>query len=376
MSVQPTESAALRPALAAAASNTRAALLDSSSTAFAHDPRLARLLSFYASAYQLAARTLGTTRDAEDIVQQAYIKALTHLPAAMPDAEIQPWFFRVVVNAAHDQRRSELRRRAREAAGSAAAGSATATDSLEPGLPDGVTREMLADLHACLNGLEERLRLPLVLCYEQGLSQNAAAQVLDMPPRTLSKYLEDGLERLRQKMAERGHTAAPALLIAALPHGAPAVPIGLDAMAREILRDAPHAAPTPGPVPAPAAPAPAAPSVSALPAKAGMHIGWKILIGVLIGGVACVALLIALFFIFLFLPSVTTSSSSARQDSIDVAPDGVSVHAGRQSQRGYTSSVGGDTAPPPLPAVPAPPATPATPAVPAVPVPPAAAGPA
>ncbi|HTL53793.1 MAG TPA: RNA polymerase sigma factor, partial [Planctomycetota bacterium] len=127
-------------------SGTRKALLES--PPFAQDPRLARLLSLYAPAYQLAVRTLGTARDAEDVVQVAYIKALSNMPDDLPDAEVQPWFFRITVNAARDMMRSEMRRKAREA------DSGGGTNEPAP-LPDGVTREMLTDLQASLTELEE-----------------------------------------------------------------------------------------------------------------------------------------------------------------------------------------------------------------------------
>lgn len=316
MTIRPMTSSSISTPPAGPAAVAQAALLDSAG--FAEDPRLARLLSLYAPAYQLAVRSLGFARDAEDVVQQAYIKALNHLPAELPEGEVQPWFFRVVVNAARDHQRTEIRRHAREAA---SGGNILATSEAPP--PDGVTREMLADLQICLNALEERYRLPLVLCYEQGLSQNAAAQVLDMPARTLSKYLEDGLELLRKKMTERGHTAAPALLMAALPYGAVPVPIDLEPIAREILRRAPR---TPVAPPDPLTPLPADPTAPPV-VKPPVHIGWKILIGVLIA-IAVFFVLLVVGFLVLLMPASAEANGGA-SSSVQVTPGSVLMQSER-----------------------------------------------
>lgn len=199
------------------------------------DPRQEGLLALYGAAYQLAARIVGNSTDAEDIVQRAYLKAFPGLPERLPAEEVRPWFFRVVVNTAKDHRRTEFRRKNREIA---------AMMENSPAAPD-LTPDaaLVAALRQSLEDLEERFRVPLALCYEQGLSQKEAAAVLTMPASTVSKYIAQGLEQLRAALNKRGFSAAPALVMAGLGKTAPAVPAGLALDASALVAQSMQSAP-------------------------------------------------------------------------------------------------------------------------------------
>jgi len=72
------------------------------------------LLSFRDSALLLAYRISGNIADAEDILQNAYLKAVR--TSAMPrhGTELRTWFLQLTASAAKDWCRSEHRRRERE----------------------------------------------------------------------------------------------------------------------------------------------------------------------------------------------------------------------------------------------------------------------
>jgi RNA polymerase sigma-70 factor (ECF subfamily) len=61
---------------------------------------------------RLSARMLGNLADAEDVVQEAYVKAYRSLLDGQFDrrAKVETWLFRIVVNAAIDARRKRVRR--------------------------------------------------------------------------------------------------------------------------------------------------------------------------------------------------------------------------------------------------------------------------
>jgi RNA polymerase sigma factor (sigma-70 family) len=82
-------------------------------------------------------------------------------------------------------------------------------------------------LHEELAALGERHRLPLVLCYLQGHTQDQAAARLGLSKGTLKRRLESGRALLRQRLLRRGMGPAGVLLAAAWPGAASAVPATL-----------------------------------------------------------------------------------------------------------------------------------------------------
>lgn len=176
-----------------------------------------RLLAYGAPAYRLAARVLGSHEGAEDAVQQAYLEALGRLRAAPPPRDARTWFLKVVVLVARHRRRSEANRRRREAA----------VRPERAGAPPGGDPELVPRLRAELAALEEKHRLAVSLCCEEGLSRREAAAVLAVPERTVSEHVRVGLERLRQSLVRAGYAAVPAAVLGALKATAPAVPASL-----------------------------------------------------------------------------------------------------------------------------------------------------
>jgi RNA polymerase sigma factor (sigma-70 family) len=73
-------------------------------------------------------------------------------------------------------------------------------------------REAVAVLHEELDRLPDRLRLPLLLCYLEGLSRDEAALQLGWTPGTVRGCLERGRNRLRGRLSRRGITLTAGLL--------------------------------------------------------------------------------------------------------------------------------------------------------------------
>ena len=82
--------------------------------------------------------------------------------------------------------------------------------------PDYVPAEIEPDLapalHRELARLPERYRLPIVLCYLEGLACEEAAQRLLLPVGTVKSRLARGRDRLRSRLIRRG-LAPSALLV-------------------------------------------------------------------------------------------------------------------------------------------------------------------
>jgi polysaccharide export outer membrane protein len=52
--------------------------------------------------------------------------------------------------------------------------------------------------------LPEKYRRPLILCYFEGRTHEEAAQTIGLPRGSMAKRIGEGLERLRERLLERG----------------------------------------------------------------------------------------------------------------------------------------------------------------------------
>jgi RNA polymerase sigma-70 factor (ECF subfamily) len=190
----------------------------------AADRVMARLLAMNTQAYRVAVRVMGRSEGAEDAVQQAYLAAVQQLRSGPPPAEERAWFLSITANQARRLLRTEAQLRRRRPPMLAECTSGPDTDT-----------ELIAALRRAMQALEEKYRLPLALCYEENLSQREAALILEIPESTMADRLQSALERLRSALGRAGYRAAPAAMIGALAHTAPAVPASLAAVVEKIV---------------------------------------------------------------------------------------------------------------------------------------------
>jgi len=149
-------------------------------------------------AFRTAYLLTGSAADAEEAAQIGFVKAWTALPRFRRGAEFRPWLLRIVVNEAHNRRRSEQRREAltlREAAAHASGG---AVPSPEAAVVDDERRQGLL---AAMNQLDERDRDVLACRYFLELSEQETAEVLGVRRGTVKSRTARALERLRGEVA-------------------------------------------------------------------------------------------------------------------------------------------------------------------------------
>jgi RNA polymerase sigma factor (sigma-70 family) len=121
-------------------------------------------------AYRVAVAVTGWNGDAEEAVQNAYVKAYRSLGRFRPGAAFKPWLLRIVVNEAHNVRRSE-RRHARLAARAAERREGPAADAEEAVFE----RDEVATVLRALTALSEADRVTLALRYFADLTDAEAA---------------------------------------------------------------------------------------------------------------------------------------------------------------------------------------------------------
>jgi RNA polymerase sigma factor (sigma-70 family) len=132
--------------------------------------------------------------DADDAVQEAFLKAFDALPRFRDGAPLRPWLLRIVANEARNRRRSAGRRQglAQRAA------DAVAPDAASPG-PEVivVAAEQRRELLAALGSLRDDDREVLGARFLLDLSEAETAEALGLPRGTVKSRTSRALGRLR-----------------------------------------------------------------------------------------------------------------------------------------------------------------------------------
>jgi RNA polymerase sigma-70 factor (ECF subfamily) len=140
------------------------------------------------------AALLGAGSDAEDVVQEALVKAYRSLGSFRTDRPFRPWLLRIVANEARNAHRTAIRRSAREA------GSAFPPALLDPSA-EVVDRAEKERLLAAVGRLPDKLGHVVVCRYLLDLDEASTAVVLGVPRGTVKSRLARGLARLREDLA-------------------------------------------------------------------------------------------------------------------------------------------------------------------------------
>jgi len=150
------------------------------------------LATSYAQAYRTARLILHNPADAEEAVQDAFMRVWRFRASVPADEGARRWLYRVLVNACYSKSRQDLSRRTSgslddfpEQAGSEPTPEATAA----AGETGEAVRRALAEL-------PEHLRIPVVLRYYAGLSEREIATAIRRRPGTVKSRLHEARRRL------------------------------------------------------------------------------------------------------------------------------------------------------------------------------------
>jgi len=172
------------------------------------DPEaFAQLVSlFSARVFNLALRFTGDRAEAEDLTQEAFLRAYAALPRSRTELPFRPWLLQIAVNLCRDWARrqrplafSDLDRLDEADGGEAAADQLADPDPLPPQAAE--AHEQLADLRRAVLALPPDLRLLVTLRYNEELSYEQIAQLLHLPPATVGTSLLRARRRLRAALA-------------------------------------------------------------------------------------------------------------------------------------------------------------------------------
>ena len=151
-------------------------------------------------AYRVAWLVARQAGEAEDAVQEAFVKAYYALPRFRPGAPFRPWLLRIVANEARNRVRS-TRRQERLVLRAAAVDPGDAAPSPETAALD---RDEAMALTRALEKLREPDRLVIAYRYLFELSEAEMADALGVRPGTVKSRLSRALGRLRAELEASG----------------------------------------------------------------------------------------------------------------------------------------------------------------------------
>lgn len=146
------------------------------------------LHAHYAFVYRLAYRLSGSAADAEDLTQQTYLQAQTHLSQLRETSRPRPWLASIMRN---------IFLRARRRSGRAVAWNPELEPAAEIDPPEKIDSEAL---QAAIDELPEEFRVPLVLFYFRELSYKDIATELEIPLGTVMSRLARAKSHLRDRL--------------------------------------------------------------------------------------------------------------------------------------------------------------------------------
>lgn len=159
----------------------------------------AELVTRHAPMARRLAVLSGAGSDADDVVQEAFVKAYRSLSSFRDGAEFRPWLFRIVVNESRNLHRGKTRRSDRELrVVREDTRLVTGSDPADVA----VVGERRDALLRAIRTLPEELREVVTLRYLLELSEAETAHSLDIPNGTVKSRLHRALARLREELAD------------------------------------------------------------------------------------------------------------------------------------------------------------------------------
>ena len=143
-----------------------------------------------------ARRLLGNAADAEEVVQDAFVRAFRHLQRrpreTWGDIELTPWLYRITLNVCRTYGKARARRRTEE----------LPADGALPGAEECAAAVALGmALEAALGRLPAHYRTVVLLRYVHQLTYEEVACVLGRPLGTVKASVHRGTRLLRQLLA-------------------------------------------------------------------------------------------------------------------------------------------------------------------------------
>jgi len=145
--------------------------------------------------YRTAARLLGDSRGADDVVQDVYLQAWKSFGQFELGTNCRAWLFKILFHTLHHYRRKWLNIRMVKESDEIL----DHTPAAGPPLPEGITDE---EILAALEGVAQDFRAVVLLIDVEEFSYKEAAGILNVPIGTVMSRLSRGRRMLREKLVD------------------------------------------------------------------------------------------------------------------------------------------------------------------------------
>jgi len=166
-------------------------------------------LQYSRQLYSAAMRMTRNPSDAEDLVQETYLKAYRAYHTFEAGTNLKAWLYRILTNTYINKYRKDSRRPSEVDLGDVedlylyrrigSEASAEASRTTEDRVLDGLVE---SDIKAAVEGLPENFRLPVLLADLEGFSYKEIAEILDIPIGTVMSRLHRGRKAMQKALWE------------------------------------------------------------------------------------------------------------------------------------------------------------------------------
>ncbi len=154
----------------------------------------------YPQSVRTAYLILGNQPDAEDAVQEAFLRAWKFRHSIALESSVRAWLYRVVVNTCNSKLRRDIPRRLR--------GAPDHDLDESPNLEDASDRfAVVNDMTGALKDLPAHLRVVVVLRYYADLSEREIAIAIGRKQGTVKSRLNEARRRLGEHAALQDHAS-------------------------------------------------------------------------------------------------------------------------------------------------------------------------
>ncbi|MEI6669670.1 MAG: sigma-70 family RNA polymerase sigma factor [Acidobacteriota bacterium] len=168
----------------------------------AHDAFAVLVAAQQRQASRLALYLLRDVSDADEAVQDAFVKVFTHITSYREDLSFEAWFTRILANTCRDRKKARRRRERWELSGME--DHPEYGSRIERAASNGPTPEDLVlgaeqrrTVMAAIDTLPDRQRTVLLLCHAEGQSPREVGALIGLNESTVRVHLFRALRKLR-----------------------------------------------------------------------------------------------------------------------------------------------------------------------------------
>ena len=164
-------------------------------------------MEFAQQLYSAALRMTRNPADAEDVVQETYLKAYRAYNTFQEGTNLKAWLYRILTNTYINQYRKQQRRPSEVELGELQdlylfrrlGESSGAVRSTEESVLESIVD---TDIKAALESLPERFRMPVLLADVEGFAYKEIAEILDVPIGTVMSRLHYARRALKERLKD------------------------------------------------------------------------------------------------------------------------------------------------------------------------------